>query len=338
MNSGLPESHGYFLARLQALHHAMQSSLVASHRQASIETMSAVAHDDRGDTMYAIDVDADRILVEFCREWAEEIPFVLISEGINEEGEQVFPEDSNPEQAEFRMIVDPIDGTRGIMYDKRSAWILSGIAPNRGHGTTTQDIEVALQTEIPTSKQDACDQLWAIRDRGAQGERTRLSSGEKTPLPARPSQSETFAHGFASISNFFPGGKALTSQIEEELFREIVGEPTPDKAIIYTDQYVSSGGQLYELMMGHDRFIADLRSVVNANRGDKIALCVRPYDLCTELIAREAGCVIVSPDGSPLRKPLDTKTNMSWVGYSNQRLAALVQPVLERILKSHGIL
>ncbi len=338
MNSRLPKSHDYFLARLQALHHAMQSALVASHRRASIESLSAVAHDDRGDTMYAIDVDADRILVEFCREWAEEIPFVLISEGINEEGVQVFPEDSDPAQAKFRMIVDPIDGTRGIMYDKRSAWILSGIAPNLGDETATKDIEVALQTEIPTSKQDACDSLWASQGSGAQGERTRLSSGEKMPLSVRPSQLTTFAHGFASISNFFPGGKALTSQIEDELFREIVGEPQPDKAIIYTDQYVSSGGQLYELMMGHDRFIADLRSVVNANQGDSIALCVRPYDLCTELTAREAGCVILSPDGSPLRAPLDTKTNMSWVGYSNQRLAALVQPVLERILRSHGVL
>ena len=36
----------------------------------------------------------------------------------------------------WRVIVDPIDGTRGLMYQKRSAWILTGVAPNRGPGTS----------------------------------------------------------------------------------------------------------------------------------------------------------------------------------------------------------
>jgi hypothetical protein len=40
------------------------------------------------------------------------------------------------------MIVDPIDGTRNIMYNKRSAWILSGIAPNTGRHDAA-DIEAA---------------------------------------------------------------------------------------------------------------------------------------------------------------------------------------------------
>ena len=33
----------------------------------------------------------------------------------------------------------------------------------------------------------------------------------------RPSRAENFAHGFASLSRFFPDGKALTAQLEEEL-------------------------------------------------------------------------------------------------------------------------
>ncbi|MBI3921157.1 MAG: inositol monophosphatase [Armatimonadetes bacterium] len=300
--------------------------------------MSQVAHEDRGDTMYAIDVDADRILVDFCKDWSEEIPFVLVSEGLNETGAQTFPEETDPEHARFRMIVDPIDGTRGLMYDKRSAWVLTGIAPNRGDSTTMADIALAIQTEIPTSKQNQCDMLWASRGSGAAGERRDLATGERQPLRLRPSQADTFAHGFASVSNFFPGGKALTSEIEEELFREVVGEPQPGKAIIYTDQYISCGGQLFELMVGHDRFVADLRSLVHASRGEDMSLCVRPYDLCTELIAREAGCVVLSPEGSELDAPLDTRTNMSWVGYSNRRLADKVQPVLERILKRNGVM
>ena len=46
----------------------------------------------------------------------------------------------------IRLIVDPIDGTRGIMYDKRSAWTLAGVAPQRGAGTHLGDIAVKLVT------------------------------------------------------------------------------------------------------------------------------------------------------------------------------------------------
>ena len=35
------------------------------------------------------------------------------------------------------------------MYQKRSAWILTGVAPNRGPETSLQDIVLAMQTEIP---------------------------------------------------------------------------------------------------------------------------------------------------------------------------------------------
>ena len=48
-------------------------------------------------------------------------------------------------EAVWRIIVDPIDGTRGLMYQKRSAWILTGVAPNRGPETNLQDIELAMR-------------------------------------------------------------------------------------------------------------------------------------------------------------------------------------------------
>jgi hypothetical protein len=39
------------------------------------------------------------------------------------------------------------------MYQKRSAWILTGAAPNKGAATNLSDIEAAMQTEIPLVKQ-----------------------------------------------------------------------------------------------------------------------------------------------------------------------------------------
>ena len=72
--------------------------------------------------------------------------------------------------------------------------------------------------------------------------------------------------------------------------------------------------------------------------GEGIGLCVRPYDISTELIAREAGCVVTDPVGRPLAAPLDTTTDMSWAGYANRALAARVQPLLTDILKRHGLI
>ena len=78
--------------------------------------------------------------------------------------------------AAIRLIVDPIDGTRGIMYDKRSAWSVAGVAPNHGPDTRLRDIEIAVMTELPTSKMGSADVLWAIKGKGAHGRRVDLKT------------------------------------------------------------------------------------------------------------------------------------------------------------------
>src|SRR4029077_3951339 len=93
--------------------------------------------------------------------------FVLIAEGLHD-GPIVFPHGADESSVTWRIIVDSIDGTRGIMYQKRSAWVLTGVAPNRGNETSLQDIVLAVQTEIPLIKQHLSDQLWAIRGHGTE--------------------------------------------------------------------------------------------------------------------------------------------------------------------------
>ena len=36
--------------------------------------------------------------------------------------------------------------------------------------------------------------------------------------------------------------------------------------------------------------------------------CCHPYDLCTKLIAEEAGVIVTDPTGGPFDAPLDTET------------------------------
>jgi hypothetical protein len=332
----LPKPPGYFVAKLRELHDRMRERLVAQLRRETVDTLSEVSDTRGGDTIYTIDERGEEVLTQFCEEWGREIPFMLIAEGVPGSGERVYPDGALASQAAFRLIVDPIDGTRAIMYDKRSAWILSGVAPNRGPETRLEEIEVAMQTEVPTTKQTLSDSFWAWRGGGAIGERTDLLSGARRPLKPRPSQAETVKHGFATISKFFPGGKALTAELEERLMDAALGRPTDGNPLVFDDQYLSSGGQLYELMVGHDRFNADLRPITLAvaePHAPVARLCAHPYDLCAELVAREAGVIVTDDRGGPLRAPLDLHADVAWIGYANAAIRRQLEPTLMRLLE-----
>ena len=63
-----------------------------------------------------------------------------------------------------------------------------------------------------------------------------------------------------------------------------------------------------------------------------VALTSHPYDLCSELLLREAGGVLERPMGGRLRDPLDTTSAVSWIAYANPTLARKVRPVIKRLL------
>jgi fructose-1,6-bisphosphatase/inositol monophosphatase family enzyme len=217
-------------------------------------------------------------------------------------------------EPEWTVIVDTIDGTRGLMYDKRPAWCLAAAAP---HGGSLADVVAGAMTELPTEKQGAADQLSGIRGHGVAAERIDVRDGSRVPLAVHPSASTDLEHGFGGLAKFFVAGKVALAELETELFRRI-GAKT-----VFDDEYISSGGQLHELITGRDRFVADLRPLV-----DPAAFACHPYDVCTAMLLEEAGGVVTDPWGRPLDAPLDTTSPVAWAGYANEALAARIGPVL----------
>jgi len=323
------------------LHERIRDSVVAECERASLESLSRIAREEEGDTIYAVDRVSEELIVDFFeREIAPHSAIVLIAEGI-EGGQIVLPRGTKEEQAAWRIIVDPIDGTRGLMYQKRSAWVLTGVAANRGADTNLSDIEIAVQTEIPLVKQHLSDSLWAIRGEGAQMERLNRLTGERSAIHLRPSNSPTIAHGYAGIVRFFPGARDELAAIDEEIISAALGPVQPGKAHCFEDQYASTGGQLYEMLSGHDRFIADLRPMmeeVMRGRGLSLGICCHPYDLCTELIAREMGVIVTDLTGEPLRARLAVEPDVGWVGYANAAIRAQIEPLLQSALRKRGLL
>jgi fructose-1,6-bisphosphatase/inositol monophosphatase family enzyme len=341
MSDGWPDMTD-LLGPIRRIHQRVRDAVVSASEQTQVDQLAEISDDEsEGDTIYAIDRVSEELLVQlFAEELAQTAPLVLIAEGI-EDGKLVLPVGAAESDAVWRVIVDPIDGTRGLMYQKRSAWVLTGVARNRGAETNLQDIELAVQTEIPLVKQHLCDVLWAIRGNGAQAERFNRLTQDRQPLPLRPSRATSIRHGFAMVARFFPGARDELAAIDEAIVRDVLGPVERGKAHCFEDQYLSSGGQLYELMMGHDRFVADLRplveKVLNA-AGLVLGICCHPYDLCTELIAREAGVVVTDERGEDVRAPLNVEADIAWVGYANDSIRREIEPVLRRVLKDRGLM
>jgi fructose-1,6-bisphosphatase/inositol monophosphatase family enzyme len=326
------------LAPVQALHRRIRQDVVDACERAAVAALSGVAREEEGDTIYAVDVIAEHVLVDAIRQTiaTREAPVRLVAEGLAG-GEMFLPEGAAPESVRWVVIVDPIDGTRGLMYQKRPAWVLTGVASGPGPHTLA-DIELAVQTEIPLVKQHLSDEIWAVRGQGVAALRFDRLTGTGVPLQVRPSTAATIAHGFSTVSRFFPGSRAELASIDDEVVRAILGPPQPGKAQAFEDQYISTGGQLYELMAGHDRFVADIRPLFERKRPGGAALCCHPYDLCTELIARELGVRVTGERGEALEAPLDTIADVSWVGYANDALRQLIEPHFQAALARRGLL
>jgi fructose-1,6-bisphosphatase/inositol monophosphatase family enzyme len=319
------------------LHASIRDEVVRATERGQVEALAAVDRDSESDTIYAIDVVGEAVVDRFAETLARHISFVLVAEGLPG-GRRSYPAGAES-SADWLIIIDPIDGTRGVMYQKRSAWVLTAVAPNRGPATSLKDVALAVQTEIPLVKQHLSDQLWALEGDGAHAVRYNRLTSERAPIRLMPSSARTIAHGYAGVSRFFPGARDELAAIDEAIVLGALGPPAHGKAHCFEDQYASTGGQLYELTAGHDRFVADLRPLLRpllAARGLPPSLACHPYDVCCALIAEESGVIVTDPYGHPLDVPLNVDHDVAWVGYANAHIRTQIEPFLQQELRARG--
>jgi fructose-1,6-bisphosphatase/inositol monophosphatase family enzyme len=326
-------------ALLCQLQDSIRDALIAARDAQAGSELSEVAEVTAADTIYRIDKISEAAIINwFEAYWPADWPVELVMEGAEGGEAHTFPRRTPVSRTAFKCILDPIDGTRGLMYDKRSAWMLSALAPQRGDRTHLGDIMVAAMTELPMSKQWAADQISGIRGCGLSGlvaERVDVRGGGRRRLTIRPSQATDFRHGFASLARFFPEGKALLARVEERIWDELYGLGRGSSPLVFEDQYISTGGQIYELLIGHDRMLGDLRPLAFRSLGLASSLVCHPYDICTAMLLQEAGGVVEAPGGEPLEAPLDTTSPVAWMGYANPALADQVRPLLQRLMQEY---
>lgn len=298
---------------------AVRDDVLAACRAQTVEQLAAYDDSGPGDTAFAIDrVGEDRLLALVA-----DLPVRLVAEGVREQ----------EADAEWTLLADPLDGTRPLAHQKRSAWVLLGAT----RGRTLGDLEVSVAVEVPTVKAGLADVLSAVRGGGVVAERVDLRTGERRPLPVSPSRATGLEQGYGGVARYFPGARAELAAIDDAVHRRVLGPARPGKAQAFEDQYCT-GGTLVELAVGHDRWAADLRALLGARQGTSAGICAHPYDLAGWLVAAEAGVHVVQPDGSPLDAPLDLTSDVAWAAYANDDVRALVEPALQAELRERGLL
>ena len=114
---------------LCALGTAIRNRVAEGRKSMPTETLATVANQSIADTIYTIDKFGEEAIGDwFGLHWPSSEPVEVVMEGPQET--QCFPRGTRVTDTKWKCLLDPIDGTRGIMYDKRSAWALSGIAPS----------------------------------------------------------------------------------------------------------------------------------------------------------------------------------------------------------------
>jgi len=295
---------------------AVRDDVLAACRTQSVDQLSAYDDTGEGDTSFAVDRVSEQRLLELV----EGLPVRLVAEGVA----------AQAHEAEWTLLADPLDGTRQLAHQKRSAWVLLGAT----RGATLGELEVSVAVEVPTVKAAAADVLSAVRGAGATGERVDLNARTRTSVPVRPSTSTGVEQGYGGVARYFPGAREELAAIDDAVARRVLGPPRAGKAQSFEDQYCT-GGTMMELAVGHDRWACDLRPLLGTERA---GICAHPYDLAGWLVAAEAGVHVVRPDGGPLDAPLDLTTDVAWAAYANDAVRAAVEPALHAVLQERGLL
>lgn len=320
--------------------------IVQARESGTQDALARPVGEGAGDITYGLDEPAERAL-DAWRE-AQEDPLSLLTEesGWRHAGAGD-PSATNPSATNGasrdpfahsgpRIVVDPIDGTRNLMTDLRSAWSVIALAAPGSGQPRLSDVVLGVVSEIPDSRAASYRTLVAERGGACRFEQRRIDDGTLIRASAlHTGHDARVDHGYFPFFKYMADQRPLIASTEAAFFQRLARHEQADVRNCYDDQYISNGGQLALLAQGTYRMIADLRAFLAATSG-RPTITTKPYDIAgAVLCAQAAGAVIETPEGGPLDFPLDVETPVSWVGWANaetrERLAPHLWAILSRL-------
>lgn len=232
-----------------------------------------------------------------------------------------------------RIALDPIDGTRNLMCDLRSAWTVVSFAPPGSAAPRLRDVSLGMVSEIPDTRGARYRRLTALAGGACELEERELPNDAlvraRTLVAGIDARVD---HGYFPIFRYAPDQRPALARIEAEFTERLRVHEGANLRHVFDDQYISNAGQLFLLAIGTYRMIADVRGWLAARLGTS-TVTSHPYDVAGAILcARAAGCVVEGPLGTELDFELDVVTPVNFVGFANAASATRIRPHLEAAL------
>jgi hypothetical protein len=319
-------------ALADAIRGTVRAAVRAGVERGSLDELATPRGQGAGDVTFGIDVPSEEALDRWFTERAREGPLSLFSEDRGwrhlgpARGGAMPRELPGFDHGGPRIMVDPIDGTRNLMADLRSAWTLVSFAPAGPGEPRLSDLVGGFLAEIPPSNAATYRVLTASAGSCELAEHD-LAGG--TRLRARRLRVDPTARverGYFPFFRYEPAHRPALARLERAFFERLARHEGTDPRAVYDDQYISSAGQLALLALGTYRMVVDARALV-ARRAGVSAVTSKPYDVAGAILcARAAGAVVTAADGSELDFPLDATTPVDFVGYANAATRERLEP------------
>jgi fructose-1,6-bisphosphatase/inositol monophosphatase family enzyme len=314
-------------------------ALDAASENGDFGPLARAVRQGAGDVTYAIDELVEHALLEWLDETARVTPLSLLTEdsgwmhrgpGPNGVRELAGFDHGGP-----RIALDPIDGTRNLMADLRSAWSVVSFAGPGPDEPRLEELTLGILSELPDSRAARYRVMWAEAAGGAQLETRELESDRLVRArPLRADESARVDHGYFPFFRYAPDQRPALARIEADFFERLREHEGADLRHVFDDQYISNAGQLVQLCNGVYRLIVDARGFL-ARRAGVATITSKPYDVAGAIfVARAAGCVLVAPNDAPLDFPLDVTTPVDFIGFANRASHARMAPHLWRAFET----
>ncbi len=309
-------------------------TMAAALQADRLETVSRPLSMGAGDTTFGIDEAVESELSQWLDERAQLAPISLLTEDAGwrhrgPDGSGGVRELDGFDHGGPRLCVDPVDGTRHLMLDLRSAWAVIALAPP-GAGTPRQrEACAACLMELPDSRARVARRLSARRGAGTRvGEIELATSQLINSRELRVDGDDRMDHGYMPFFAFHPDLRANVAQLAFDFFQRLESEEGAELVHCYDDQYICNAGQLALTAMGTYRMVVDARQAIAQHRG-RPAQTTKPYDVAGAILCvQEAGAVVTSLEGAELDFPWDTETPLSFAAFTNQATRERAEPHL----------
>jgi len=320
---------------IEAIRLAAANALESALAAGDLERVAGAVGRGAGDTTFGLDRQTERAVDAWFEGAAAQAPLSLFSEESGWRHRGPAGELAGFDHGGPRIVVDPVDGTRNLMFDLRPAWSVVALAGPGAEIPRQGEVLHGILAELPDSRGGRRRILCASRGLGCRLAVHALAEPE--PPRARPlicDDSDRADQGYFPFFALHPGARAPIAELAADFFARL--EQSEGAAIehCFDDQYISSGGQLALVALGTYRMVVEARGELARQRGAPLQVC-KPYDVAgAVLCAEEAGAVVTDLEGAPLDHALDADTPVSFCAFHNAATRARLWPHLAASLAS----